>query len=120
MPVIKFINAETKKVEKEIEVPAGANLRRAAMKAGVQLYPFPHNIVNCHGLSQCGSCRVLLAKGKENASRVNLFEKLRMMFSMARIGHEDNMRLACQTRVNGDMDVVTKPPMNLFGENFFS
>ncbi len=120
MPVVKFLNAETKKVEKEIEVPAGANLRREAMKAGVQLYPFPHNIVNCHGLSQCGSCRVLIAKGKENASRVGLLEKLRMMFSMARIGYEDTMRLACQTRVDGDMEVVTKPPLNLYGENFFS
>jgi len=40
--------------------------------------------------------------------------------SLAYIGNEDTMRLACQTRVNGDITVTTCPPMNLFGENFFS
>ena len=30
------------------------------------------------------------------------------------------MRLACQTKVHGDITVETKPPLNLFGENFFS
>ncbi len=38
----------------------------------------------------------------------------------ARIGNEDQMRLACCTKVMGDMDVVTRPPMNLTGESFFS
>ena len=38
----------------------------------------------------------------------------------AYIGNEDTMRLACCTRVEGDMTVETKPPMNLTGENFFS
>jgi ferredoxin len=40
--------------------------------------------------------------------------------SMAYIGNENTMRLACQTRVNGDMEVQTKPPLNLYGDNFFS
>jgi hypothetical protein len=39
---------------------------------------------------------------------------------MAFIGHEDTMRLACQTKVLGDMEVETGPQLNLFGENFFS
>jgi len=30
------------------------------------------------------------------------------------------MRLACQTRVEGDITVTTCPAMNLYGENFFS
>jgi hypothetical protein len=30
------------------------------------------------------------------------------------------MRLACQTKFNGDITVTTKPPLNLFGETFFS
>ena len=38
---------------------------------------------------------------------------------MAYIGHEDQMRLSCQTLVNGDVDIVTQPDQ-LFGENFFS
>jgi ferredoxin len=43
-----------------------------------------------------------------------------MAVSLAYIGNEKTMRLACQTRVNGDITVTTCPPMNLFGENFFS
>jgi hypothetical protein len=30
------------------------------------------------------------------------------------------MRLACQSKVMGDVEVHTCPPLNLFGENFFS
>ena len=47
-------------------------------------------------------------------------ERLQLKVSMAYIGHEGQMRLSCQTQVNGDMDVVTQPELNLFGENFFS
>jgi hypothetical protein len=39
---------------------------------------------------------------------------------MSYIGNEDTMRLACQTLVYGDMEVETGPPLNLFGDNFFS
>ena len=45
---------------------------------------------------------------------------MRLKMSMAYIGNEGQMRLACQTLVNGDVDVVTQPQFNLFGENFFS
>ena len=40
--------------------------------------------------------------------------------TLAYIGNEDTMRLACMTVVNGDITVESKPDMNLFGENFFS
>lgn len=115
MPVINFVNEK-----KQIEVPEGTNLRRAALDAGVQLYPFPHNYLNCHGFSQCGSCRVLITKGMDNATPKGLMEKARLALSFAYIGNEETMRLSCQTKVEGDMDVITTPPMNLFGENFFS
>jgi ferredoxin len=115
MAIIKFVNEK-----KEIQVPEGSNLRKEAMRAGVQLYAFPHNIVNCHGFNMCGSCRVLVTKGMENASPVGPLESARLKMSLAYIGHEDTMRLACQTTVNGDMEVQTQPPMNWFGDNFFS
>lgn len=115
MAIINFINEK-----KQVQVPDGTNLRKAAQQAGVQLYSFPHNIVNCHGFSQCGSCRVLIQKGLENASPMGLMEKMRLKVSLAYIGNEDSMRLACQTKVNGDMDVETRPPLNLYGDNFFS
>jgi 2Fe-2S ferredoxin len=117
MPIVNFVNEK-----KQVQVPDGANLRQEALKAGINPHPHIHQYFpfNCHGLSLCGSCRVLLTKGAENASSMGVFEKLRLKFSFVFIGNEDKMRLACQTKVHGDMDVVTKPPMNLYGENFFS
>jgi ferredoxin len=115
MPTITFTNEK-----KEIQVPEGANLRKEALAAGVPLYPGIHKVANCRGFGQCGSCRVLVTKGMENTSRKGLLESARLAVSLAYIGNESTMRLACQTRVNGDITVTTRPPLNLFGENFFS
>ena len=115
MPTITFTNEK-----KEIQVPAGANLRKEALRAGVPLYPGIHSVANCHGLASCGSCRVLITKGMENTSRKGLLESARLGVSLAYIGNEGTMRLACQTNVNGDITVTTRPSLNLFGEHFFS
>ena len=73
------------------------------------------------GFGICGTCRVLITKGMENASPMGLRERIKLRYlSLAYIGNEDTMRLSCQTQVNGDMEVATTPGMNLFGENFFS
>ena len=115
MPTITFSNEK-----KEIQVPAGANLRKEALQAGVQLYPHIHKVANCHGFGTCGSCRVLVTKGMENTSPKGLIESARLAVSLAYIGNESTMRLACQTQVNGDITVTTCPGLNLYGENFFS
>jgi ferredoxin len=137
MPIVKFI-----KENKEVEVPAGANLRKEAIKAGINLYQglngFGAGInkyLNCHGLGQCGMCRVKITKGMENASPMGIMERWRFkcpiptpvtplgfdpLPCMAYISNEDTMRLACRTNVEGDMEVETGPELNLFGENFFS
>jgi ferredoxin len=115
MPTIKFINEK-----KEIQVPAGANLRSEALRAGVQIYQGPDKILHCPGLGTCGTCRVQITKGMENTSPRGLKERLRMSMSMAYVGNENTMRLSCQTTVLGDIEVQTRPPINFFGENFFS
>lgn len=119
MPKIKFVNEK-----KEVEVEPGANLRKVAMREGVQLYSGVHQYVNCMGLGQCASCRVQITKGVENVSRQGIFEKLRLLLGpltfFARLGHERDLRLACQARVNGDIEVETRPGMNLHGERFWS
>ena len=115
MPTIKFVNEK-----KEIQVPEGSNLRKEAIAAGVGLYTGIHKVFNCHGFDLCGSCRVLITKGMENTNEIGFAERMRLKASMAYIGSEDTMRLACQTEVHGDVEVLTKPPLNLFGENFFS
>jgi ferredoxin len=129
MPIVKFI-----KENKEIEVPRGANLRKEAIKAGINVHQGingkgagVNRFLNCHGIGQCGTCRVKITKGTENASPMGLIEKFRFYNPLpdpfpclAYIGNEDTMRLACQTKVLGDMEVETGPQLNLFGENFFS
>lgn len=115
MPAIKFLNDK-----KEIQVPDGSNLRREALRAGVDLYRGVDKYLNCHGLGSCGTCRVLVKRGMENTSPMGFKERLRLKFSMAYIGFEQTMRLACQTSVQGDIEVETRPSLNWFGENFFS
>lgn len=120
MPKIKFV-----KENKTIEVPAGTNLRQAARKEGVQLYSGVHKYVNCMGFGQCASCKVHIKKGQENCSKMGVMESMRLRFPLdfptflARIGHEDELRLACQTRVEGDIEVETTPPFNWHGERFW-
>ena len=131
MPVIKFI-----KEKKEIEVPAGANLRKEALKAGVN----PHSIAQRHGRRASASYAQLprprpvrhvpgedrQGHGKHqpdghawrrSSSTTRIPDPLP---ALAFVGNEDTMRLACQTLVNGDIEVETAPTLDLFGENFFS
>lgn len=111
MPKVRFLRSGI-----EVEVEQGANLRQVALRNGVPLYPGIHRFANCHGLGQCGSCRVLLQNGTEaHASPKGLVEKLRLAMAYFTIGHGDAMRLACQTRVMGDLDVLEQPPMNMSG-----
>ena len=48
------------------------------------------------------------ADGRELLARVQAL-------GWAAIGHEGEARLACQTRVLGDLEVVTRPEFNWFG-----
>jgi ferredoxin len=120
MPKIKFV-----KEKKEVEVEPGANLRKVALKEGIELYPGIHKnfFFNCHGWGHCASCRVVITKGLDNVTPQGLFEKLRLMFGpitgFARIGHENDLRLACQAHVNGDIEVETQPEPNWHGERFW-
>jgi ferredoxin len=118
MPKIVFANEK-----QEIEVAEGANLRQEARKAGIQLYKGIHRIANCRGLGLCGSCKVLVKKGAENLSKKGLVEKFTLATAptcaLAVVGHEDEMRLACQCSIHGDCTIETRPPFNWSGENFW-
>ena len=129
MPVIKFVKENI-----EVEVPEGANLRQEAIRSGVN----PHQgingfgasinrLVNCHGLGQCGTCRVRIVQGIEHANPMGILEMVRFhspipdpIPALAYIGNQRTMRLACRTTVHGDMEVETGPELDLYGENFFS
>jgi ferredoxin len=118
MPKVTFV-----KEKKELEVPSGANLRQEARKAGIQLYPGVHKYLNCRGLGLCGTCKVFVKKGMENVSAKTVLEVINFnthpLNVFAYIGHEDEMRLACQVQVNGDCTVETQPALNVSGENFW-
>jgi ferredoxin len=111
------------KEKKEIDVPAGANLREEARKAGIAVYAGIDRYLNCRGLGLCGTCRVLIKKGMENLSPRSFMERVNLnlhpLTMFARIGHEDEMRLSCQVRVLGDCTVETTPEMNWSGETFW-
>jgi ferredoxin len=118
MPKVTFVNEK-----KEIEVPAGSNLREEAAKAAISVYEGMSKYVNCHGFGQCGTCRVLVKKGMENLSPKGLLEKINLaahpVTMLAALGHEDELRLACQVAVNGDCTIETTPAFNWSGENFW-
>jgi ferredoxin len=114
MPKVSFVNEK-----REIEVPDGANLRLEAQKAGIDIYRGIDRFLNCRGNGLCGTCRVLVKKGMENLTPKGFLERFKLGTMLSSIGHEDEMRLACQVRVHGDCSVVTRPPMNLSGENFW-
>jgi ferredoxin len=117
MPKVTFVHGKDKQ---EIEVPEGGNLRQEALKHNVSLYRGLEKYANCRGLGVCGTCKVLVKAGGENLSKPTLFEKGRLaLMPFATIGHEGEMRLACQTTVNGDCTVETKPGLDLEGENFW-
>ena len=89
MPVIKFV-----KEKKEIEVPAGANLRAEAVKAGINMNCAINGIsegidnftekvskvLNCHGFGMCGTCRVKITAGMENTGEMTFREKLKFKY----------------------------------------
>jgi ferredoxin len=118
MPKVKFLKEKI-----ELDVPQGANLRSAAREAGIEVYKGIEKYLNCRGLGLCGTCKVLVKKGMENLSPRTLREKFNMNFHpltmLAALGHENEMRLACQVQVNGDCEVETTPAFNWSGENFW-
>ena len=98
MATIKFINEN-----KEATVADGANLRVKAVENGIDIYKLVGKMVNCGGIGQCGTCIVQIAEGMENLSPRTEFEQRKLKRK------PETYRLACQTLVNGSVDVITKP-----------
>lgn len=118
MPKVTVVNQK-----KEIEVPAGSNLREALRKQGIEVYPGMARYVNCFGHGQCGTCKIYVKSGMENLNRKSIMEKINMslhpLTMLAAIGHENELRLSCQCTVNGDCSVEVQPALNTSGEVFW-
>lgn len=120
MPTVTFVN---EKVTADAE--AGEDLRSVALQNGVQLYEGPHKIVNCLGFGLCGSCNVIVKSGSENCTPLTFKEKLgkwtNPVLGVKIMSNDDaDVRLACQTKIDGDVEVQTKPPINWHGEKFWN
>jgi len=118
MPKVTFVNEK-----EDLEVEAGSNLRQAALQAGIRIYDGVERYLNCRGLGLCGTCKVLVKSGMENLNRRTLAEKANLSMHplslLASIGHENEIRLACQVVINGDCSIETTPGLNISGENFW-
>ena len=98
MANIKFV-----KDDKEVVAADGANLRLKALENDVDLYKLVGKMMNCGGYGQCGTCIVEIADGMENLSPRTDVENRKLKKK------PENYRLACQTLVNGPVEVITKP-----------
>lgn len=90
MPKIKFV-----KNKPEIEVPAGANLMRALLKAGLPVAS------SCNGDGVCSKCRIKIIEGQKNLSEPNDTELI--LKEQNSISKE--LRISCQVEVLGDVTV---------------
>lgn len=98
----------------EIEVAAGTLIREAGVAAGAQLHSGIFQIDNCHGHGRCGECRVFVLSGAPRLSgeteREQRAGRPRGRRQQVRRGNDPALdeRLACQTRVWGDVSVWTR------------
>lgn len=86
---------------KTFECQQGANLRQALLQNGVDLYNGQAALINCYGIGTCGTCAVMVegdvteSGWRENARR-----------SLPPHSLTQDRRLACQTKVLGDVNVT--------------
>ena len=98
MPTIRF-----EQEGQQIGCIEGANLRKAALTAGVNPYKGLNNLNNCGGVGQCGTCVVEVLEGAQNLSPLSDVEEVYLADRPA------NYRLSCRTTVNGDCLLYTSP-----------
>lgn len=98
MSSIKFI-----KENQEVVAADGANLRLKALENRIDIYTLMGKMMNCGGYGQCGTCIVEIVEGTENLSPKTDVEKRKLKKK------PESYRLACQTLVQGNVTVKTKP-----------
>lgn len=86
---------------KILECAPGANLRQVLLENGIDLYNNQAKLINCRGIGSCGTCAVAV---EGEVSTANWKDKARR--SLPPHNMEKNRRLACQTKVLGDVRVT--------------
>lgn len=70
VPTIRFENEG-----QQVGCIEGANLRKAALDAGINPYTGLNNVNNCGGLGQCGTCVVEVIDGARNLSPAPMWRR---------------------------------------------
>ena len=92
MPKIRFIP-----LDKEVEIKHGETLFKAARVNGVPIGS------SCRGDCVCGWCKVEIVEGTSHLSEPTECEKK----LMSKGNYGENERVACRTRVFGDVSITT-------------
>ncbi|MEM8676127.1 MAG: 2Fe-2S iron-sulfur cluster-binding protein [Cyanobacteria bacterium P01_G01_bin.67] len=79
----------------------GANLRKVLLKHDINLHNGQSKMINCRGLGSCGTCAVEIIG---TVSLPNWKDRARR--SLPPHSLAQNRRLACQTKVLGDIEVI--------------
>ena len=86
---------------KTFECESNSNLRQVLLKHKIELYNGNSKIINCRGIGSCGTCAVAV---EGEVSEPNWKEKTRL--GLPPHSRDNNLRLACQTKVLGDVRVT--------------
>ena len=86
---------------KTIECESGSNLRKVLLDNNIDLYNGNAKIINCRSIGTCGTCAVAI---EGEVSEVTWKEKTRL--GLPPHSSESDRRLACQTKVLGDVRVT--------------
>ncbi len=86
---------------KRIKCQHGDNLRNILLQNGIDLYNGNAKVINCRGIGTCGTCAVEI---DGEVSEVNWRDKTRR--SLPPHSPTSSRRLACQTKVLGDVRVT--------------
>ena len=86
---------------KTITCDQGENLRRVLINHKIDLHNGNSKIINCRGIGSCGTCSLEI---EGLVSESNWKDKARRSFPPH--SPEKNRRLACQTKVYGDLKLT--------------
>ncbi|MDA9098427.1 (2Fe-2S)-binding protein [bacterium] len=93
------------------EVTKASVLREVALGDKVPLYAGMSKLLNCGGIGNCGTCRVVIEQGAELLSERTDAERKKLK------GKGDDNRLACQCLIGGpdapegaELRVTVTPP----------
>lgn len=97
MPEVTFV-----KQKRKITVEHGENLREAAIRVKLSVYPHIFKILNCRGRGLCTSCTVEI-----DSDHLEPHNEIESQQLKKKLKKNPKLRLACQVKVTGDMVVKT-------------